>query len=60
MTPEEIALRDDFAKAALQGILACPREYEGITDFPKSERNQARANLAYVFADAMMEARKNT
>ncbi len=58
MTQEEaIALRDEFAKGALQGILSSPRDFEGINDLPKNERNKGRAELAYEFADLMMTAR---
>lgn len=50
--PEE--LRDRFATAALQGLLADPRPFEdegeGI--------HIAYAKTAYMYADAMLEARK--
>jgi hypothetical protein len=43
----KVTLRDQFAMAALQGIIVTDREYSG-----KS------AEYAYHIADAMMEARK--
>lgn len=50
-TPEQPTLRDQFAIAALQGILA---------GFKKEALNDtgAIAEAAYAFADAMLEARK--
>ncbi len=49
---EGMTLRDYFAAKAMQGILACPRGYEGDRD-----TNQGRAYLAYDIADAMIAAR---
>lgn len=55
---EEMTLRDQFAMAALQGMLAG-------RELPKSTRGgieyiivNDRAIVAYAFADAMLEARK--
>ena len=45
---ERIALRDEFAKAALQGILA---------DHTRDMYPHEFAKHAYVLADAMLEAR---
>lgn len=49
-------LRDQFAMAALTGILACFKEYTYIDN--KLDKDAARANYAYILADQMMEARK--
>lgn len=46
------ATRDDFAMAALAGILACTRDFRGATDA------LSRAQLAYKHADAMLKARQ--
>lgn len=48
----ERTLRDDFAIAALQGILAATVHNLGTDSAPLV------APLAYVYADRMMEARK--
>ena len=45
-------LRDEFAMAALQGIVA-------VVTGPQTWNCPADARLAYEFADAMMEARKH-
>ena len=50
-------LRDQFAMAALQGLLACSRIHE----IPNSEiagAQKAVSDWAYQHADAMLEARK--
>ena len=49
---EGMSLRDWFAGMALQGILACSRE------FKDAETIATRTAKAYAFADAMLEARK--
>lgn len=44
-------LRDRFAMAALTGLLACRPPHSTVT-------RKERAEYAYKYADAMMEARK--
>jgi len=52
----EVTLRDQFAMAVLQGVIA--HHDEGFND---SKSNAAsNANFCYMVADAMMEARKET
>lgn len=49
--PEAETLRDRFAMAALTGLLAGRQRYSTVT-------RRERAENAYKYADAMMEARK--
>lgn len=49
-------LRDEFAVAALTGMLASPAVVEGV-EFGKNGR-MSMAHVAYEYADAMLEARK--
>lgn len=46
-----MSIRDEFAKAALQGLLSCP---------DTSGSKDAFAKDAYAYADAMLRARKPT
>lgn len=47
-----MTLRDYFAAKALNGILACFKDYVGANNL------EARAALAYRYADAMLKARE--
>lgn len=47
-----MSLRDYFAAAAMQGIIACVRDHIGATLV------QARVAKAYEYADAMLTARE--
>ena len=51
MTKEE--LRDEFAKAAITGILAGKWG-----QMPQYKPEEAFANLAYIIADAMLKAKE--
>jgi hypothetical protein len=46
-----MTLRDYFAAHALQGLLAADREFPG-------QNGEKSASHAYVFADAMLQARE--
>lgn len=48
--PEEKTLRDEFAMAALTGLIANPQNMNAL---------KQNAEAAYRYADAMLEARKN-
>jgi hypothetical protein len=48
---EQNTLRDQFAMAALTGIVACYRDHEGAETIPD------RCKKAYEYADAMLKAR---
>jgi hypothetical protein len=48
---DKATMRDEFAKAALTGIIACVRDHNGATTV------ETRAAKAYEYADAMMAAR---
>ena len=52
MTREE--LRDEFAKAAITGILAGKWG-----QMPQHKPEQALANFAYIIADAMLRVKEN-
>jgi hypothetical protein len=47
---EKVDLRDQFAMAALTGIVGHPQPLEGCAEY---------ARLAYEFADAMLKARES-
>ena len=49
-----LSLRDYFAAAALQGLLACPSDATPNETWPTF-----LSELAYQYADAMLEARDN-
>ena len=52
-----VSLRDRFALAALQGILASAEEFE-ICDFEENESAQGfTARMSYAYADAMLKER---
>ena len=53
---EESKLRDEFAKAALMGMLATDTDYN-INGF-RVDDEKGFARLSYLYADAMLEARK--
>lgn len=46
-----MSLRDHFAAAAIQGIIACFRDHTGAETIPK------RVEKAYAYADAMLAER---
>lgn len=60
-TPENgtdgMVLRDYFAGQALNGILACPVEFEGMREVAASTLPNLRARIAYAHADAMIAER---
>ncbi len=49
--PQPKTLRDEFAAAALQGILACFKDHEGYTTV------SLRVKKAYEYADEMLKQR---
>lgn len=49
--PKPKTLRDEFAAAALQGILACFKDHRGC------ETTALRVAVAYEYADEMMKRR---
>ena len=52
-----MTLRDYFAAKAMQGILSCFHEYREIADVT-GDKTEARAELAYKLADAMLEEKQ--
>ncbi len=55
-----MSLRDYFAAKAMQGILACLRQWDVIENAPSGKRLAARAKLAYEIADAMLAEREGS
>ena len=53
-----MSLRDYFAAAALQGLLAAPLEGASFGSMTSEQVRQLFAKGAYEYADAMLEARK--
>ncbi len=53
-----MSLRDWFAGMALQGILACSREFPSVEKAPEGTSKHQRARIAYEHADAMLAARE--
>lgn len=56
--PDHRCLRDEFAMAALTGILAYSYNCPGKGNFHTNSDMPANADYAYRVADAMLEARK--
>jgi hypothetical protein len=54
---DELTLRDYFAAKAMQGMLSCEEPYYAKNNV-KADTPNRYADLAYEFADAMLEARK--
>jgi hypothetical protein len=55
-TNETKTLRDEFAMAALTGLLSIPDTYKAASNEPEADKWIARG--AYELADAMMAQRK--
>jgi len=51
-------VRDYFAAAALQGLIASPDRRTCMEGIPSNEIPNIESKLAYKFADAMLDARK--
>ena len=54
-----VSLRDQFAMAALTGLLASDAPGYEITASPGKTREQQAADYAFAMADAMLEAREH-
>lgn len=54
---QDKTLRDEFAMAALQGMLAYSHVNSSHGNYHENCTEQQAAKVAYLYADAMMEAR---